>query len=167
MIEAGSKQSHTSKNADDRHGYDRRSFESEAHEKKMSMGAMGIMKASMSNRIPPLKAHKATKSKRIPLLKAQKATKGQNESPNPGGNLQGANLNVPHEEFLLNMDHTHPSGNFQGPKLNVAQEALVRNTDYDHPGANLQGANLNVPQEEMLLNMQKFSPRGCEQNPWV
>ena len=42
-------------------------------------------------------------------------------------NVQGANLNVPQKEMLLNIDKALKDVNFQG-------------------------ANLNVPQEEMLLN---------------
>ena len=44
------------------------------------------------------------------------------------------------------------SPSFQGAKLNVPQEELLLNMDHAHPGANLQGANLNVPQEEMVLD---------------
>ena len=46
---------------------------------------------------------------------------------------------------------------FQGATLNAPQEELLLNVAHAHPGSNLQGAKLNVPQEEMPLNM---DPRG-------
>ena len=59
------------------------------------------------------------------------------------------------------------SPSFQGAKLNVPQEELLLNMDHAHPGANLQGANLNVPQEEMLRNMDPGGGRDRGQNLWV
>ena len=54
--------------------------------------------------------------------------------------LQGANLNVPDEELLRNMDQAYPGGNFQGAKRNVPQEEMLLNMDHAHPGATRRNA---------------------------
>ena len=66
-------------------------------------------------------------------------------------NVQEANLHVPQEETILNMDNPRKALKLQAPNRNVPQEEMLVALDENIQGAN-QGIILNIDHAQILFS---------------